>query len=112
MGKQPGTYDFAKAGRNLRRIENADDRGNSTSESYQQHNAAGSPNVAGITLNNAVIDYIRKQSRQVQVCYGLQKGEHHNKHENRSIWFHESQQFDHISLFPFQLPIYRYLSRD
>jgi hypothetical protein len=87
VSKQLGADDFAKAGRDLGRKENAHDRGNGTSESYQQHNATGSPNVAGITLNNAVIDYIRKQSGQIQICHGLRKGEHHNKHENRPIRF-------------------------
>ncbi len=89
VGKQPGADDFAKAGRYLRRKENADDRSKGTPESYQQHNAAGSPNVADILTNNPFIDNICKQGGQVQVCYGLHKSKHHNKHEYQPVRFHK-----------------------
>src|SRR5260221_6057731 len=109
VSKKPGADDFAKAGRHLRRKENANNRSNGSPESYQQHNAAGSPNVANILTDNPFIYNIRKQSGQVQICHGLCKGEHHNKHEYRPIRFYEPQQFDHASLSPFQLTIYRIL---
>src|SRR5260221_667066 len=101
VGKQLGADDFAKAARHLGRIENADDSSNGSPEGYQQHNAASSPNVAGIAFYNPVIDNIRKQGRQVQVCHGLRKGEHHNKHEYPPIRFHKPQQFDHAYSSPF-----------
>src|SRR5258708_13360968 len=109
MSKKFGTDNFAKGGRHAGRKENANDRGNCSPNSHQRHNAAGAPDVANIFIDNPVIDDIRHQSWQVQIGDGLHEGECHNENEYWSVRLHEPQQFDHTSLSPFKLTIYRIL---
>ncbi len=91
MRKQFGTDNFTKASRHLGRKENANDRGHGASQGNHEHQATGSPDVAGILVNNAVINNIRHQRGQVQVRQGLPEGQRHHENEYRSIRFHEPQ---------------------
>ena len=55
VSKKLGTDNFAKASRHLGREENADDGSKDAPHRHQQHDSAGSPDIAGIALDNPII---------------------------------------------------------
>src|SRR5262249_42172145 len=101
--KELRTDDAPEAHCGARGKERPGDCAKCAADRYQQHHAALAQDVAGVVLDDAVVDDVSIQRRQVEVRQRLKGGEHQHDDDEATVRLQEAKETDHARALPSSL---------